>query len=319
MGASGQDSETPSERRRRLENKAIDLLVAAQSGDASARSARQALDRWRRQSPEHARALQKAEAVWGTVGMGQTEPLATSAHRRPRYWSVASRAAALAAAALAVAVFADDARLLLADHRTQPGQRASIALPDGSRATLNTASAIDVAFGSAGRQVTLLAGEALFEVQSDPSRPFIVTTPQGTVRVTGTVFSVRSTAEATRVVVVEGSVTIAPDAAPEQPLAAEQGLSFTENRALEIAIDHTAALAWREGRVVFNGVPLDAVIAELDRYYPGVFVPVGSGFGERLVSAVFRSDEPLAALERVAERFGLTVVGLPGIKIITMR
>ncbi|MEM7506189.1 MAG: FecR domain-containing protein [Pseudomonadota bacterium] len=229
------------------------------------------------------------------------------------------RVVALAAAVLALVVFADDARLLLADHQTRAGELKTIALPDGSSATLNTTSAIDLEFGSDRRRVRLLAGEALFEVDADPARPFVVETPEGTVRVVGTVFSVRSIAGETRVKVAEGAVTTTPAAAPEEQISAGEGLTFTENQAAKMAIKQSTAFAWREGRLVFNSVPLETVIAELDRYYSGVFVLVGGDFGERLVSAVFRSDEPLAALERIAERFGLRVLRMPGLKVISVR
>ncbi|MEM6825465.1 MAG: FecR domain-containing protein [Pseudomonadota bacterium] len=319
MSSSGWEGKTASDRRR-LEDEAIDLLVAAHAGGRAARGAQHALEAWRLKSPEHARAVAKAEDVWGKVGAGHAGPSAWSSPRQSRQRrATALRVVALAAAVLALVVFTDDARLLLADHQTRAGELKTIALPDGSSATLNTASAIDLEFGSDRRHVQLLTGEALFEVEADPARPFVVETPEGTVRVMGTVFSVRSIAGETRVKVAEGAVTTTPAAAPEEQINTGEGLTFTENRTAKMAVQQSTAFAWREGRLIFNSVPLKTVISELDRYYSGMFVLVGGDFGERLVSAVFRSDEPLAALEHIAQRFGLRVVRMPGLKVISVR
>ncbi len=46
-----------------------------------------------------------------------------------------------------------------ADYRSAPGERREVALADGSTLLLNTASAVDVMFGSTVRLLRLRAGE----------------------------------------------------------------------------------------------------------------------------------------------------------------
>ncbi|WP_241117998.1 FecR family protein, partial [Achromobacter xylosoxidans] len=95
------------------------------------------------------------------------------------------------------------------EYRTQVGELRSVALPDGSRAELNSRSHIRVRFGEAERRVELVAGEALFSVEKNTGRPFVVDAGLGTAVVTGTRFDVRRDAEQVRVLVESGSVKVA--------------------------------------------------------------------------------------------------------------
>lgn len=59
-------------------------------------------------------------------------------------------------------------------YETQFGEQRSVRLEDGSHVTLNTASKIEVRMFEHHRIVELLAGEALFDVAHDATRPFDV-------------------------------------------------------------------------------------------------------------------------------------------------
>lgn len=81
------------------------------------------------------------------------------------------------------------APMLLADYHTAVGERQVITLADGTRVTLNSASALSVAFSEHERRVVLDAGEALFET-ADDSRPFVVETAGARVQGNAATFSV---------------------------------------------------------------------------------------------------------------------------------
>lgn len=72
-------------------------------------------------------------------------------------------------------------------------QRRSITLPDGSVVILNRNSHLEypLTFGDSVRSVHL-TGEAFFDIQHDPSKPFIVHTGAYVTRVLGTAFNIRA-------------------------------------------------------------------------------------------------------------------------------
>lgn len=94
------------------------------------------------------------------------------------------------------------------------GQQLDITLPDGSRLRLDTATRAEVSLYRTRREVRLPEGQAVFQVQKDPARPFDVLAGPLKVTVIGTRFSVRHTPGTTqdgsvRVAVEEGRVRVA--------------------------------------------------------------------------------------------------------------
>ncbi|MDJ0930596.1 FecR domain-containing protein [Breoghania sp.] len=59
------------------------------------------------------------------------------------------------------------------------GEQKTVALPDGSTALLDGASALSVDFSSTARHLELAEGAKIFEVAPDPARPFVVSAGYG--------------------------------------------------------------------------------------------------------------------------------------------
>lgn len=198
------------------------------------------------------------------------------------------------------------------DYITATGQRETITLPDGSTATLNTSTAIAVDFSGGRRRVTLLDGEAYFDVQHDPSRPFIVAGHFAQVEVKGTAFSVRTENDQDTVVLERGHVEVSGQAgheflAPGQMIVASaSGLSAVEGA------DIDQSLAWRNGQIVFRDRPFRAALGDLERYFDGRVMVIGSLASDRLVSGHYRIDDPDAAIRTLAKSAGVDVTRLPG-------
>jgi len=159
---------------------------------------------------------------------------------------------------------------------TGHGEQRDILLDDGSKITLNVESSLDVMFTSAERRVRLGRGEGYFDVAKDPSaRPFVVDAGLTEVRVTGTRFSVRSSASSTDVIVAEGKVEVIPDKRGQSP-ATPAKVELVPGNALRFdrresyihvaAIDTEAATAWRTGTIRFDNATVEDVIAEVNRY-----------------------------------------------------
>lgn len=129
--------------------------------------------------------------------------------RTANRWLKYSIAASMVFAVLALGWLALDRWVLNPTYiRTAIGEQRSVVLPDGSIVQLNTNSELYIEYTPSVRQVRLPQGEARFTVAKDEQRPFIVKTPQATVRALGTVFNVQTAPRGTDVAVLEGRVEI---------------------------------------------------------------------------------------------------------------
>lgn len=157
---------------------------------------------------------------------------------------------------------------------TAVGERANVPLADGTTATLNTDSEINVRFSPGERAVHLVKGEAYFDVAHNPDRPFAVYVDDYKVTAVGTAFTVKAVGGAVDVIVTEGRVAVTrlhPDengrihsatmlAAGQQFVGRPAGLA-TRRKA-----DLAKAAAWRDGHVVFDDTPLMLAAEEMNRY-----------------------------------------------------
>ena len=137
-------------------------------------------------------------------------------------------------------------------------------------------------FGSDSRDV-VLDGEAYFMVAKDKSRPFVVHTPNGDVKVYGTEFNVNTRIKndnvndndnngkggyRTEVVLVKGSVGVTPEGQAERMIVPGEQATFGENTGINLRnVDVTPYVAWNTGTFVFNDMPLSKLMEVLSRWY----------------------------------------------------
>jgi transmembrane sensor len=161
------------------------------------------------------------------------------------------------------------------EYAADRGKRIHLTLDDGTQVILNAESRLRVStdFGRTNRTVHL-QGEAFFDVDYDASRPFLISAGDASVRVLGTAFVVRSYVADpdVRVVVRDGRVSLSSSdrSSPTdiELTAGEAGLlSASGEIVLQRDVDLNRALAWIEGRLVFDDAPLADVARELERWY----------------------------------------------------
>lgn len=208
--------------------------------------------------------------------------------RWPR-WPAAVAAALLAAVGLAG--WWQFGGVERAGYATALGETRRVELGDGSVVLLNSDSEVDVAYSRRERRLRLVRGEALFEVASNPARPFAVEADARRVVAVGTRFAVRRDDGGLRVAVAEGRVRLedAARVAPTQlvagmvAIARHDGVELRRRSVGEVE----ELLSWREGMLVFRGTPLAEAVAEFNRYNahklvvddPSIAgIPVGGGF-----------------------------------------
>ena len=273
---------------------------------------RQAFARWLARSPAHRAAFDTMADLFDGLGTLAVSPARTA----PAPEVPVRRRTVLALAATFVLGFAGLVALQFERsdvHETALGERREIVLTDGSRLWLNTGSRVEVLLAEDRRVVEIDRGGELFvDVAPDPDRPFLVRSEHGEARALGTRFGVRAEAAFMRVSVTEGSVgvraredagSLAGTATGSRVLGAAEAVDVTANRPVPVAGDFVAdALAWREGRLVYDDVALSELVEDLNRYLPDRMTISDAELARTRVSAVLRiADQQtmLRALEEV--------------------
>jgi ferric-dicitrate binding protein FerR (iron transport regulator) len=155
------------------------------------------------------------------------------------------------------------------------GTRSAINLPDGSSLWLNSGSRIKYPekFTGTERRV-FLTGEAYFEVESNPQRPFIVETSSLSVKATGTKFNVSGyeSDNETDVTLVSGKVEVKMSDGINQntsELKENQHLSFLKNEGTSTIItgDTYKYVSWKDGKLIFRDEPMSYVVKKLGQVF----------------------------------------------------
>ena len=307
-------------------------------------SACEEFDAWLRVSPQHVRAYLDISAFWGAAGSLTRSPkvdvdllvqraraagnvIALDKTTKPEAPVRGERsvhrfrlvvAASILLTCLALGTWRWWQVVRYPSYATQFGEQRTVTLEDGSIVELNARTRIKVRFTDAGRDVDLIEGQALFRVARNPDRPFTVVTGNTRVRAVGTEFDVYQKTQGTVVTVVEGRVSVS--APPERSataadvgaqagpvmLAAGQQVTVTSHRVAAPSHANVAqAMAWTEGKLVFDSTPLSEVVQEFNRYNAR---PLSIDDPQVLalhISGAFRTTDSAQLIRLLSERFGL--------------
>ena len=314
---------TETDRRTAIRNAATAWWVRLDA-DADDSSQQAAFQQWLAEDLAHEAAFAEISRLWGELDAlkPQVPPLrlvATNPQIRSRRRLAIRNYAPLAmVAAVLLFCFSPLWLWFQADYQSPVGTSRSIRLNDGSTVVLNSDSALTVNINSQTRELSLLKGEAWFQVSPDPQRPFRVHAGDGSVTALGTAFNIHVGEGQTEVTVTEHSVAVNLDRGNsktnlqqgERVVYSRQAISHAE------AVDTQAATAWQRGKLVFQNRPLGEVIEELNRYHHGYFTITDSAIAQRRVNGVFRTDQPLAVIDALQNSLKLHSTRLGGYWVI---
>ena len=298
------------------------------------------LKQWADQSESHKKILLHTARVWDRMDVmaGLSEVLSLDdmpAKRKPR---AVPAIAALAASLLCVGIlvnyyFGDESQPdIIQTHvtagnqvpvlyETAVGRTDVVSLRDGSIVKLNTATRIQVEITETRRNVTLLEGEAYFEVAHDEDMTFIVSAGRTVIQALGTAFSVSKLADQIEVTVTEGLVQVKQHEEPGQnsnegliePLLLRAGQMMQVNRPggqevqeLEAA-ELARTLLWQQKMLAFDGNTLQQVIDEFSRYTSLNLTIADAETASIRVGGYFRSDDIAGLLTSLEDNFAISV------------
>lgn len=144
-----------------------------------------------------------------------------------------------------------------------------ILLADGSVVWLNKGAVLSYpkTFDKNTRNVEL-TGEAFFEIQKNPEKPFIINTSNAIVEVLGTSFNVNSNTTVTNITVATGKVSISNSENSVTKIISP-GYSAIVNKQVvkKYKTEDPNYLSWKTGIFIFDGSEIKNVVDDLNTYY----------------------------------------------------
>lgn len=294
---------------------ALSWMVALQSGVSSVAEQR-ACQRWREELPAHELAWQRLIGLNQGVRQSTRGLPAAGARELLQARSLTSRRTLLKAfGALGVAVAAGHGvhqRTLLpelfSEHRTATGERRTLVLPSGVNVELDTRTALD------GQDRALTLNHGRIRLTAAPPK-LTVTTAHGWITTTMPTQLIIGQdlpgLAGTQVQVVTGQATLGSRGGQRQTVGAGQQCLFDRNQAGPLASLPGTALAWTQGMLIAERMPLAQLVAELDRYRRGV-LRCDPAVAALQVSGSFSLDRPEASLELLVKVLPVRVQRVAG-------
>lgn len=285
----------------------------ARNGNQPGRADRKAFAVWQA-VPAHARAYAEFQQLWADLGQLQqlNKPTALPARKIPAWRPALAVAAALVCGLLASNLGAPRATLQQQVAAQAKGMR-TLHLPDGSTLYVNANTRLRLDFDSQRRVVHLDQGQVYIEAAADKERPLFVQAGEAHVRVVGTAFDVRRSAQQLVVSVAHGQVAFDPDrTAPAAQLGALQRAtySYTRGSLQQQALDTNEVADWRSGHLSFRNRELASLIDELSLYRPQSPLLVDAAVAHLKVSGNLDVNDPDALLNALPALLPVKTVAL---------
>ena len=266
---------------------------------------------------QHFRGWSELAREESNASAGNVVPLP---HSRPESRRIRSWVAAASITAIGLIIAGLFSGLSGRVIRTAQAERREVVLNDGTVVQLEPETLIKVSLRAHERRIWLERGRALFHVAKDPQRPFWVLADDTAVRAVGTEFGVEERTRGVVVTVAEGKVAVvssfrAAKSAPRPiPSSAAKNGSIVRGQDVEVfvaagqqvtvpidgmtsipairTVDAHRALAWAQGRLVFENDTLADVVAEFNKYNHVQLHLSDPLLATRRVSGVFDATDP---------------------------
>ncbi|MFA8449435.1 MAG: FecR family protein [Bacteroidales bacterium] len=175
-----------------------------------------------------------------------------------------------------------------------------IFLPDSTKVTLNKGSELSYAqnYNYRKNRYVHLDGEAFFEVNHNPQKPFIVKTNCVEVKVLGTQFNLNSISN-NKIIdlnVFEGRVSF-KDLQSRNIIIVDKGQKVHFDRESRIfskpSLLEENSISWKTGELVFRNQSLQVVFNDLEKYFDRKIILKDKALGKMKISARFYESESI--------------------------
>jgi transmembrane sensor len=301
-----------------LRREASSWLARLEGGNSP--EVEQAFRRWYEDDPAHAAAFERVRRSYASAGLLRHSELARERSFTPETPPVSPpQPRWVLAAAIALALLVPGAILVSQGGLWPTGTRNAlllasavgeirqVALEDGSKVTLDTATTVEVELGRSERRAIVREGRARFEIAPDP-RPFIVEAAPTKVASGPAVLDVERFGDHARIEVLSGSATATLNSDGQQGssvnIGAGQGFSSNhEPGTYALTSDRSA---WTRGMLQFDATPLAEAVALANRYSQQKIV-LRPGIEQLRVTGAFKAGDAAGLAKSLAQAFNLNL------------
>lgn len=244
-----------------------------------------------------------------------------------RGWSGRALAGGAALAACVAGLAAVGVPLLppFAQHEQGTAEEV-VQLKDGSIVTLRHDARIEVALSDDLRRITLLSGQATFQVARDRSRPFVVRSGDVYAQATGTVYSVERVGPTGGTVKVsEGSVLVWPRDERDQAVLVHAGGMVTLDPGPDLPKAQPPAASPPRlpppelAQISLDNVPIEAAAVRFNRVNSTKIVIADPAIGDTRIIGLYRANDPEQFAKAAAAITGGRIEHEPGRIVITTK
>lgn len=188
-----------------------------------------------------------------------------------------------------------------------PGQRIHLVLADNSSIWLNANTTLKYpAKFSKNQREVYLDGEAYLEVSANESLPFVVNTPHGDIKVTGTTFNVLAYAKYNKfeTSLFEGSVSVYLENDEDRVVTIQPTQkTVIKNGQLKVEkIKDYDEFLWRKGLIAFNNKKLNEILAVLEQYFDTKIEITATSLPDNTYTGKFRQTDGIDYALRVLQK-----------------
>ncbi|MEM7548982.1 MAG: FecR domain-containing protein [Bacteroidota bacterium] len=197
--------------------------------------------------------------------------------------------------------------------KAEAGSRQEFILPDGTHVWLNSSSTLSYnkkTYNKTQRKVEL-SGEAFFEVQRNEMKSFIVSSGDIRTVVLGTSFNVKSYPNdlLNSVSVEEGKVVVFTSQNESNKILLQKDDEVIYDSKLDTFskrenIDTKQRHAWREGKIVFDNIPLNEALKVLARKFNVTFEIKNKKSENCLIKGDFQSESLQTIMNMLSATIG---------------
>jgi transmembrane sensor len=189
---------------------------------------------------------------------------------------------------------------------TAPGTTQQIAIGRGVTAYLNGSTRIEYS-GKDGREIALIQGEALFDVEHGTGRPLEVTAGDLVMRDLGTTFNVVHSPTVTQLSVSQGKVIfdskgVAIPVVKGQAVRKEAGQAVPQR--FDIPSDSVAG--WKSGRLVYRNASINQIAEDFSRRLGQPITVAQSAVGKRYTGTLTVGSKAESAIGDLQVMIGVS-------------